>query len=81
MELSDFITKYWQIGVAVIGVVITFVTLKNQNTFQAGQIKDLQDAVKVINTEVSSMNPVWSDIQARLASIETTLQFLTKGMK
>ena len=71
MELIEDITKYWTLIIALISVVISWTNLKAQNTEQQKEIDELK-------TKVESMNPVFTEIKEKLASIEATLKFLTK---
>lgn len=71
MELLDLICKYWQVIVALFGIVYTFMTLKIQNSEQERRIC-------VLEKKVDEMNPVLIDIRTKLASIEATLKMLTR---
>lgn len=71
MELLDLILKYWQIIVAFIGIVYTFITFKVQN-------EDQERRLKCLEKKVDDMNPVLIDIRTKLASIEATLKMLTR---
>jgi low affinity Fe/Cu permease len=71
MELLDAICKYWQVIVALFGIVYTFMTLKIQNSEQERRIC-------VLEKKIDEMNPVLIDIRTKLASIEATLKMLTR---
>lgn len=70
----DILQDYWQILSAFVVFVIAFITLKVQNENQ-------EKRLNVLEKKVEDMTPIWAEIKERLASIEATLQFLTKGMK
>jgi len=71
MELIDILNEYWSIILTIIGVVISFTTLKMQNSDQERRIECLEN-------KLEELNPIWVEIKERLASIEATLKFLTK---
>jgi hypothetical protein len=74
MELIEFICNYWQIVVALISFTVGFTTLKVQNTAQ-------EKRICILEKKAEDLNPILLDIRTKLASIETTLAFLTKGLK
>ena len=74
MDLIEFLSTYWQIVVALAGIIYSYATLKLQNTEQERRITCLEK-------ESKDLNPVIMDIRTKLASIEATLQALIREEK
>jgi hypothetical protein len=74
MDLVQFLSTYWQIVVALAGIIYSYATLKLQNTEQERRIMCLEK-------EAKDLNPVIMDIRTKLASIEATLQALIREEK
>lgn len=69
MELVEWLSNYWAIFIFIGGLIATWVRFKFQND-------DQETRLKCLEAKMESMNPIWADIQSRLASIETTLKLL-----
>ena len=74
MDLIEFLSNYWQVVVALAGIIYSYATLKLQNTEQERRIMCLEQ-------EAKSLSPVIIDIRTKLASIEATLLALIREEK
>ena len=74
MEILDAISQYWQVIVGVVMVIIAFANVKSQNAEQERRIVCLE-------RENATLAPTIMEIRTKLASIETTLIWLTKNLK
>ena len=69
MELIEILNRYWTVLAGFVGLIVSFVHLKNQNESQEKRICKLEG-------EIEKINPVWMEIKERLVAIETTLKML-----
>ena len=69
MELLTIMEKYWSIIVAFIAIVISYANLKAQNLEQ-------EKRLLILEGKVEHMNPIFTQILERLASIEATLKIV-----
>jgi hypothetical protein len=74
MDLIEFLSTYWQIVVALAGIIYSYATLRLQNTEQERRIM-------ILEQEAKDLNPVIIDIRTKLASIEATLLALIREEK
>ena len=74
MDLLEFLSTYWQIVVALAGIIYSYANLRLQNTEQERRIMTLEQDAK-------DLNPVIIDIRTKLASIEATLLALIREEK
>jgi len=74
MDLVQFLSTYWQIVVALAGIIYSYATLKLQNT-------EHERRIMILEQEAKDLNPVIIDIRTKLASIEATLQALIREEK
>jgi hypothetical protein len=74
MDAIDFLKNYWAI-IAFIGSVVV------QWVMQRGQLTDHQRRIELLENSGSQTSVILADIQVRLASIQTTLEFLTNKKK
>lgn len=73
MDILNFITQYWFPLLALVGVIISFATLKSKNDEQECRIKALEDENKNVKTLQQS-------IEATLASIKTDLEWIKRTL-
>ena len=74
MDLVEFIKNYWAV-IAFIGGVIT------QWAVHRGTLTDHERRIEKLETNEDARSIILADIQTRLASIQTTLEFLTNKKK
>ena len=71
MDVLEFISQYWAVILGVIAFIMSYTDLKSQNSSQEKRIEKLEK-------DSEALNPVLIEIRTKLASIEATLQMLTR---
>ena len=74
MDFISILEQYWSLIAGLVVVIIAFANIKSQNTEQERRICNLE-------RDYTSLTPTIIDIRTKLASIETTLMWLTKNIK
>jgi Tfp pilus assembly protein PilN len=73
MELVTIIEKYWTVIVTFIGVVVSYTTLRNQNTEQEKRICHLE-------AKMESVDTIQAEIKVALAEIQLDLKWIKQSL-
>ena len=73
MEILTMLDKYWAIGAAFIGIIISYTNLKSQNVEQEKRIITLE-------TKCDTFNAGQTAIDIKLATIQSDIKWIKKSL-